>query len=356
MPTQFLPIPGTPDGVKRLFDRRDLPLVLVSRHGLGDNLFCSPCFEPLRLIFPRVYFASSVNAYASIFYSSPLVDVLYAGGVNGCNLGLDSAAGFAAHFERLKLDLGVPEALVYHFGLFEPHLPYEDERAFVKGRRNYVELFDTGPPAIETPRYHVAPDGATRACVQGIISRWLPHRELIVFARYGHTDGGKNFGDDSQAVIETIRRLEQRRPGEFKFVTLDYTPGEHAADGRLPYVRSVYGFLPCDAASLYHLLAQARVLVTVPSGPMLVGAALPQLKLLTLWKTMPPLHFLDPQWGSQNPVHALVEREDLVRTAFMDRWPIAARSAVLGRWKMRVGPITPLSVADAVLRVMEESP
>ena len=47
MNTKFISIPATPDGARQAADGGDIPLVVVSRHGLGDNVFFSPCFEPL---------------------------------------------------------------------------------------------------------------------------------------------------------------------------------------------------------------------------------------------------------------------------------------------------------------------
>jgi len=355
MKTRFIPLPGTPDGVKQMLDQRDKPLVVVSRHGLGDNVFFSPCFERLNEIFSRVGFCSCVNAYASIFHGSDQVEVLYSGAVNGADLGLSSADGFARHFERIGLDVGAASALVYHFGLFEPHLPYTDERAYVKGRRNFIELFGTGPSAERVPRYHLAPDQASKPFVEAVLARWLPGRELICIARYGHTDGAKNFGDDFHETLRLIELLNERYPERFKFITFDYSPGEHAADGRAPNVRSIYGFLPCDASSMCHVLSKASIFVTVPSGPMLVGAALPGLRMVTLWKTMHPYHFLDPQFAAAPPVRALVGRGELMDTSFMGGWPAASREAVLRRWRARLAPIDSRTVFDEVSSIVEES-
>lgn len=351
--TTFHPVAGTPAGVERMFERRDRPLVLVSRHGLGDNIFCSPCFPPLRRQFERLFFCSSVNAYGTIFHESDQIETVYAGGINGQDLGLQNADGFVDQFHRQSLDLGVSDAWVYHFGLFEPHLPYEDERAFVKGRRNIVELFGDAPLATEAPRYHVAPDRASRDYVETVLDRWLPGRELIAIARYGHTDGGKNFGDDSGPTIRTAALLEERFPGRFKFLSLDYLPGDHAAEGRLPTVRSAYGFVPCDTGSLHHVLSKCRLLITVPTGAMLVGATIPALRLLTLWKTMSPFHFLDPQFGPDQPVHALVDRDELASRRFMAGWRDASRAAVERRWTLRVAPVTPESVAETAALILE---
>ncbi|HVX60833.1 MAG TPA: hypothetical protein VHC19_09530 [Pirellulales bacterium] len=354
MNTKFISIPATPDGARRAADGGDIPLVVVSRHGLGDNVFFSPCFEPLSTRWPCVYFTSAVNAYTTIFHESNLARALYAGSVNGAKLGLSTPEVFAAHFERLQLDLGSAAAFVYHFGLFDPKLSYRHESAFVKGRRNQVELFGDGPGACQTPRYHVAPDSASRAYVGAQLDRWLPGRELICIARYGHTGPGKNFGNSYQETLEVIRLLNARHPERFRFLSLDYVPGVHAADGRETNVRSLYGFLPCDAASLHHLLCRARVLVTVPSGPMLIGATIPRLKMITLWKTMKPFHYLDPQFDSSNPVRALVARTDLSDTSFMNGWPPASRDAVLSRWRLRVGQIDAGSVSDEVSATVEE--
>lgn len=351
--TRFHVIPGTAAGVRQVFEQRQRPLVLVSRHGLGDNIFCSPAFATLCEHFPKVYFCSSVNAYATIFHESPYLEVLYLGGVNGENLGLSDTEGFARHLERARLDLGAADASVYHFGLFEPSLPYEDERAFVKGRRNLVELFGTGPLADEVPRYHVAPDAASRDYVATVLNRWLPERELIAIARYGHTDGGKNFGDDSRDTVRTADLIDARFPERFKYLSLDYLPGDHAAEGRRPHIRSAYGFVPCDTASLYHVLCCAKLLITVPTGTMLVGAAIPQLKMLTLWKTMKPYHFLDPQFGSRNPVHALAARTDLLNQDFAAGWRPEARRALDERWRVRSDAVTPETVAELTIQMLE---
>jgi hypothetical protein len=339
-----------------MLDTCDRPLVLVSRHGLGDNVFFSPCFEPLRTIFGRLFFCSSVNAYATIFHESRLVRVLYAGGVNGAELGLSSAEGFCRQFDLFGLDLGVAEVWVYHFGLFEPTLPYSDERAFVKGRRNFVELFGNAPGAAETPRYHAAPDRASQEYVESVIRRWLRGRDLIVFARYGHTDGDKNFGHDWRDTVHTATLIDQSFPERFTFLSLDYTPGDHATEGRLPTIRSVYGFLPCDAASLHHILSCATLLITVPAGPMLVGATIASLKLLTLWKTMQPYRYLDPQFGAANPVRGLVERAELASTSFTDHWPPVSREAVNNRWEISVTSITPRTVAEEAKRILRHDP
>jgi hypothetical protein len=296
-----------------------------------------------------------VNAYASLFHESRNVQVLYWGGINGANLGLTSATGFCRHFESLGVDLGVERALVYAFGMFEQDLPSSDERAFVKGRRYQIELFGTGPGACDVPRYEVAPDRASEGFVARVLERWLQGRELIAIARYGHTDVGKNFGHDSRETIATATAIDERFPGRFAFLSLDYIPGDHAADGRRWNLRSVYGFLPCDSAALYHILSRSAVLITVPTGAMMVGATIPSLTLVTLWKQFHPLHFLDPQFGPARPVHALVENGDLVNTRFADAWPAAAREALLSRWRVSVGPIDGPAVARHVIRLMEES-
>src|SRR5262245_52991172 len=353
--TRFHAIPGTADGVKQMFDRCDRPLVVVSRHGLGDNIFFSPCLQSLKRAFGRIIFCSCVNAYSTIFHLSPHAEVIYAGGINGQNLGLADAEGFARQFAKWGLDLGVPDVSVYHFGLFEPHLPYEDERAFVKGRRNMVELFGTGVGAAQVPPYHVAADLASREFVKSVIDRWLPGRELVALARYGHTDGAKNFGDCWQQSVETTELLDSWFPGRFKYLSMDFLPGDHAAEGRRFNIRSAYGFIPCDAGSLYHALDCASLLITVPTGTMLVGATIRHLKLLTLWKTMPPFHFLDPQFGSENPVHALVDNEQLANRRFASEWGLASRRALESRWRVRVSAVTPKSVAEEAALILEST-
>lgn len=348
MTTHFTPIPGTADGVSKLLSSAGRPLIIVSRHGLGDNIFFSPCFERLAAHFPVQYFCSSVNAYTTIFHDSKVIKPLYAGSVNGAPLGLTSSEGFARHFMELHIDIGYRDAYVYHFGLFEPDLPYSDERAYVKGRRNAIELFGDGPPATQVPIYHVAPDAISKQHVDDLLRRWTDGSELIVIARYGHTDPEKNFGDDYRATMEVASLLNFKYPDRFRFLSLDFIPGEHAADGRLNNLRSIYGFLPCDAASLHHVLRNSRLLVTVPSGPMLVGATISSLKLLTLWKSMSPYHFLDPQYGGRNPVHALVNDARLLDRTFQSRWTKEAISALEDRWRFKVAPITPERVATEI--------
>jgi hypothetical protein len=351
--TRFESVPPSPLGVRRLLENGKGPLVIVSRHGLGDNLFFSACFAPLRERFQELFFCSAVNAYTAIFHNSSLVRPLYLGGLNGANLGLNSPEGFCRHFEGLGVDLGVARAPVYHFGLFEPGLPYSDQRAFVKGRRNLVELFGTGPDACDVPRYHVAPDVASKAFVDEALDRWLRGREMIAIARYGHTDVGKNFGHDSAETLATADAIDAAFPGRFCFLSLDFIPGDHSADGRRHNVRSVYGFLPCDSAALHHLLSRSTLLMTVPTGAMLVGATIPTLKIVTLWKEMHPFHLLDPQFGSENPMHAIVATDELANVRFAAEWPRAAQEALISRWRMLTAPVTSASVAPYVIRLLE---
>jgi hypothetical protein len=105
---------------------------------------------------------------------------------------------------------------------------------------------------------------------------------------------------------------------------------------------------------MHHLLSRASIFVTVPSGPMLIGASIRTLRLLTLWKTMAPYHFLDPQFGQCLPVRALVARGELTDTSFMTGWPVVSREAVLARWRIRLAPIDHRTVADELLALVEE--
>ena len=349
--TRFIPIAASTDAVAWLLKEQRESLTVVSKHGLGDNVFFSPCFEPLGGYCGKLFVCSAVNAYATIFHDSPLVTPVYAGGVNGTGLRLTTAAEFAAHFDRLGLDLGVAESFVYHFGSFEPPLPYSDPTAFVKGRRNIVEMGLSAPPATEVPRYHVAPDAASKPMVDAVLDRWFPGRELIAVARYGHTDVGKNFGHDNRNTLETVDLVERAFPGRYKFLSLDYIPGDHAADGHRPNVRSVYGFLPCDAASMHHALSRAVLLVTVPTGPMIVGATVPTLRMLTLWGEMKPWHLLDPQHGDR--VWALVRNPSDASEDFMRGWSDEEAAAVRGRWKMIGSEITPETVAGCAIRMLK---
>lgn len=349
--TRFIPIGATQDAVQWLMKERRQSLTLVSRHGLGDNIFFSPCFEYLAPTFERLFFCSSVNAYSTIFHESRLVTPVYSGGTNGNDLGLMSAERFTEQFDRHRLDLGVEESFVYHFGLFDPAVPYSDPRAFVKGRRNIVELELPAPPPSEVPRYHVAPDLSSKAMVGAVLKRWLPERELIIVARYGHTDVNKNFGHDQKDTLELVDRLEQAFPGRFKCLSFDYIPGGHTADGHRANIRSVYGFLPCDSAAMYHAMAHARLLVTVPTGPMLVGATIPELRMLTLWKAFKPYHFLDPQHSGR--VWAIVEDPQEASTDFMCDWAEEDRAAVTSRWNIIHAPVTPEVVATAATRILE---
>lgn len=349
--TRFIPVAETQGSVAWLLQERRESLTLVSRHGLGDNVFFSPCFKPLTRHFDRVFFCSAVNGYTTIFHESPYVTPLYAGGVNGGELELCDGLGFINHFQRLKLDLGVTENFVYHFGLFEPSLPYTHPQAFVKGRRNSVEMGLEASPATEAPAYHVAPDSASEPFIDAALGRWLEGRELIVIARYGHTDPEKNFGHDQSEVLATVDGLDRAFPGRFKFLSLDYVPGPHAADGHRAGLRSVYGFLPCDAASLYHVLARARLFITVPTGPMLVGAAVPSLSMLTLWKAASPWHYLDPQGGRK--VWALVEHANLLDDRFMDGWTPEEAEAVASRWEMVHAPVDAAHVVMCAVRMLE---
>ncbi|MHC5538716.1 hypothetical protein ACYOEI_10880, partial [Singulisphaera rosea] len=92
--TRFIPVGGSAAAVAWLLKEPRESLTVVTRHGLGDNVFYSPCFEPLATRFGKVFFSSSVNAYASLFHESPWVTPLYAGGTNANNLGLVDAPSF----------------------------------------------------------------------------------------------------------------------------------------------------------------------------------------------------------------------------------------------------------------------
>lgn len=349
--TRFIPVGGSPAAVAWLLKEPRESLTVVSRHGLGDNVFFSPCFEPLARSFGKVFLGSSVNAYISLFHESPWARPLYAGGTNANNLGLVDAKSFVDHFDALGLDLGVGESFVYHYGLFEPDLPYSDPRAFVKGRRNIIEMGLPTPPATAVPRYHVAPDLAGKPMVDAVLDRWYPDRELIAIARAGHTDPDKNFGDDQREALAMIDIVDRVFPGRFKYISLDYAPAGGTSDGHRANVRSVYGFLPCDGGSLYHILARSRLLVTVPTGPMLVGSTIPGLPMLTLWKSAVPFHYLDPQ--HEPKVWAMIEGTEASAKAFMEGWTDEERAAVVGRWKLIPTRITPESVALGVLRILK---
>jgi hypothetical protein len=175
-----------------------------------------------------------------------------------------------------------------------------------------------------------------------MLDRWLEGRELIVIARHGHTDVDKNLGDGVTATVLLAKKIESIFPGRFKYISLDYKPCPNTAEGHMPNMRSVCGFLPGDASAQYGILSKATLLITVPTGPMLVGAAVPDLKLLTLWTFQNPYNFLDPQNGSV--VDAMVTdysgKED-----FMRKWPEEAREAVRSRFNITTGPVTVDKVA-----------
>lgn len=348
----FCPVDQSPDRVLEFFSQRHEAVIFVSRHGLGDNIFFSPCFEKLRSNFEKIYFCSSVNAYATIFHESGHIRPLYVGGINGGGLGLSSTERFIEHFKAQKLELPHQINHVYHFGLFEIPLAMSHPQAFVKGRRNLIELFGESPSPRVVPRYHVAPDLRSKSYVEAIINDWLPGRDLICIARYGHTDAKKNFGHTHEDGLETVNLIERRFPGRFKFLSLDYLPNRAALDGRLPILRSVYGFLPCDPAALHHVLARAILLITVPTGPMLLGATISGLKLLTLWKDtyLKPFHYLDPQFDV--PAYALVETKRQASTDFMQQWEPEDRAAVEARWRVNVCPLIPKNVAAKAIELL----
>ena len=352
--TSFIPIPGTSEGVRRLMSMAGIPLVIVSRHGLGDNVFFSSCFERLVRIFPSIYFCSSVNAYATIFESSHLVTPLYFGGVNGANLGLTDSVSFANHLALMQVDLGAPEAAVYHFGLFEPSLPYSDQRAFVKGRRNHIELFQDGPDATIVPQYHVSIHSYVQQYVDFKLDGWLDGRDLIVIARYGHTDPDKNLTHNPMELISICDAIDAEYPKRFKFLSLDYMPGDQAIDGRRNNLRSVYGFMACDASTLLCVLRRSRLLITNPTGPMLVGSTVSSLRMLTVWKTMNPFHFLDPQFGALNPVVSLCQSPLSHITEFCSKWPVHSRQALLDRWQFHETLVTMDSISRAAISLLRD--
>lgn len=348
--TRFVKIEENGDSISSILRHGCEKLLIVSRHGLGDNIFASPCFDDLRKHCRNLYFCSSVNSYSTIFHESKIITPLYCGGTNGNDLSLNSADGFINHFQRLSLDLG-EEVHVYHYGLFEPSLPYSHPQAFVKGRRNFIEFWGQGPDATDIPKYHIAPDSTSKQYIESVIGRWLPERSLLCIARYGHTDGGKNFGDSYDKIVQLVDIVERQFPGRYKWLSLDYFPAHTTADGHRLNIRSVFGFLPCDSASLVHILMRSKVLITVPTGAMLVGAAIPGLKMITLWNSMTPLHFLDPQW-SENPVFAIIASQSQISTDFMASWTIQQRDAVLSRWSFSTGEITPEYVAKILIGVL----
>jgi hypothetical protein len=350
---KFLLAPTETESILRFFDDPPDNVILVSRHGLGDNIFFSPCLSKLSRKIKNLYFCSSVNAYTSLFHNSPFVTPLYWGGANGSDLGLSNASGFCKHFEGVEFQLPHDSVYVYHIGLTEPPLPYDHPKAFVKGRRNMIEIFGDGPSPLEVPRYHISPDHRSKEFVAAAISDWLPDRELICIARYGHTDPKKNFGHTFNDSLDTLKLIDHAYPGRFKYISLDYSPGRHTLDGRMKNVRSVYGFLPCDASSLYFILSLAKLLITVPTGPMLMGACIEGLDLITLWKEsyLKPFHYLDPQFG--RPVTALVESEKQMNFPFTNEWGSDERSALASRWRIFNGEITPESVAQSVYSIIQ---
>lgn len=352
--TKYISVPESPDGVKAMMDRTNMPLVLVSRHGLGDNVFISPCFEPLSKLFPKLFLASSVNAYITLWHESHIVHPIYCGSINGAWFpDMQSSEGFCRRLEMFAPDIGYPEVQVYNYGAFECNLPPSDHRAYVKGRRNWIELFQDGPDASEDVKYHVAPDTAPQDYINTVLDRWMPERELICIARHGHTDPRKNFGHDAQLSVAVINDIERRFPGKYKWLGLEYAPGNVFIDGRVPNAKSVYGFLPCDSASMYHVLCRAKLVVTVPTGPMLVAATIPSVRLLTLWKRACPFEYLDPQFAPENPVWAMTENrscEEFGRRTI--GWPEESRRALMERWMVFDGPINPQTVAEKVAEML----
>jgi len=344
----FVPVKSG-DHIKDVVGRGGDCLVLVAKHGLGDWIFFSPCFEELKRRFRRIVVCSCVNAYTTIFESSNIVEPLYAGGFNGNNLNLTTAQAFCDHFSRLGIDLGLPHVFVYHFGLFEPTEGYDNPRAFCKGRRNALEMGLDGWIASETPKYHVGPDPSGAKAVSSVLDRWLPERELVVFVRYGHTDCGKNFGHDAENVLSTALLLDMSYPGRFRYISFDYSPGAHEAEGRAGNIRSVYGWFACNASTGWHIMSRAKLVITVPTGPMVVAATLPGTKLLTLWSEACPFHLLDPQYGR---VSAIVSNHSLADTSFTKQWEAKDRNSLMDRWDVQVSPITPETVADKARKII----
>lgn len=353
MRARFVEVGGEADDIRQLIDRGGEALVIVSRHGLGDIVFFSACFEELRKRFGRLYFASCVNAYTAIFHSSELVTPLYCGGLNGNDLGLDSARAFIDQLLALGVDLGREQVPVYHFGLWEPELPYEHPGAFAKGRRNYVELFREGLDVRVTPRYHLAPNMEWQGYINEILDEWTAGRELICLCRYGHTDPDKNLAHTRQELLALVDAIQWTFPDRFCILSLDYTPAPPALDGSRSHVRSVYGFLPCDAGSLVHVLRRARFMITVPTGPMVVAAACENVELITVWKMMKPYHFLDPQFGARRPVHALVSDNALADRHFTSGWSEEQRRALEERWLVRVTGRNIMGLTRAIVEIIE---
>jgi hypothetical protein len=357
--TRFIPISG-PTGATWLVHERRASVLIVGRHGLGDIVFFSPCFKMLAECCDQLYYASSVSAYATLWAESPYVKILRLGGTNNSNLGLMEAEHFCAQAARMGVELG-KETFVYHFGLHEPIVywrghwgdcPTTHPAGYSKGRRNVLEFGWPGVPAEEPFLYHVAPDRLPAAYVHEALGRWLAGRELIVIARYGHTDAAKNLyhrAEDGRALCESI---EARYPGRFGFLSLDAIPHEEALEGHFADCRSWYGFLTNDSATLWHVLSRAALLITCNTGPMVVGASIPSLKMLTVWRVYPPYQFLDPH--PERPVTAISDRPELLSTHFTTDWTEAQRAALLAHWRTVHCELSPASMGAEAVKVLEE--
>ena len=64
---------------------------------------------------------------------------------------------------------------------------------------------------------------------------------------------------------------------------------------------------------------------------------------------------LRPKFGGANPVHALVENEELADRHFTSGWSAAARAALEERWRVRVAPVTPDAVAEEAAHILEDA-
>ena len=351
--THFHAVGPDRESVRWLMKEKREALLLVARHGLGDLVFMSCTFPFLRPHFGNVYFTNCVNAYTRVFDGCTFVTPIYAGGTNDNSLGLTSNQAFIDHFRTLGLALPEREAFVYHFGLFEPDISWEDPRAFSKGRRNLFEFYDDAIDVQQVATYHVG-KRLSQQCVDSVLADWFPERELFVIARYGHTDPEKNFGHGPQDVLQLVDYLNAAYAERFRFLSLDYAPGQHSADGHRYNLRSVYGYLPCDASSLLCILHRAKYFLTVPTGPMVLGACLPDLCVITLWKTMVPYRFLDPQWGPGNRVYALLTSETLNDLSFVQNWSPAQRESLSSRWDVRTCSPHPHSLIREVHKIIEE--
>lgn len=283
----FIPIQHNPEA----------DLVIVFLHGIGDLIFGGPCFCEFAKRWKKVWLISGVNAYASLYHESPYISPIYCGGVNGSNMGFRSAESVIRHLQLFRVPFVSENVHVMFNWMHEPwDTPYR-----TKAMAYWAKCFGEPIPAI---KYQVWPDSIYRQLVEDTLNRWYPERDLICVARYGHTSTEKNFGHSYHDIIETIDFLNRAKPNRYRFIALEYMPGDVFCDGRREAVRSVYGFLPCDAATQYWILQRAKLLITVPTGPMVLAQTIPGMKILSIWKVLNPNHYSDPQPGIIH--HALI--------------------------------------------------